>query len=97
MINLLIVLLILIAIIVLQIFLSRMTSKIPGLILPALAFLASLIFPLNMTAAAGVLGILIVWLVGNVPTIIFLLIYVVCREKFRKKNELEKMKIQDLE
>lgn len=95
MINLLILLLVIICVILLQIFLSRTESKWPGLVLPVLSFVCSLIIPLNMIVANGV--VLLAWIIVNIPTVILLLVYFICREKYRKKNQMEKMKIQDLE
>ena len=95
MINLLILLLIFVCVVLLQIFLSRTESKIPGLVLPALCFLFSLIVPLNMIVANS--EALLFWLIVNIPTIILLLVYFVCRQQYKKKNQIEKMKIQDLE
>ncbi len=95
MINVLIVLLVIICVILLQIFLSRTESKWPGLVLPILCFVCSLIVPLNMIVANSVA--LIFWLITNIPTVILLLVYFICREKYRKKSQLEKMRIQDLE
>jgi len=37
------------------------------------------------------------FLVFNIPTVINLIIYAVCRDKYSKKRDLEKMRIQDLE
>lgn len=95
MINLLILLLVIICVILLQIFLSRTESKWPGLVLPVLSFVCSLIIPLNMIVANGV--VLLAWIIVNIPTVLLLLVYFICREKYRKKNQMEKMKIQDLE
>ena len=95
MINVLIVLLVIICVILLQIFLSRTESNWPGLVLPILCFVCSLIVPLNMIVANSVA--LIFWLITNIPTVILLLVYFICREKYWKKNQLEKMRIQDLE
>ncbi|MBR4987926.1 MAG: hypothetical protein IKY81_04645 [Methanocorpusculum sp.] len=95
MINVLIVLLVIICVILLQIFLSRTESKWPGLVLPILCFVCSLIVPLNMIVANS--AALIFWLITNIPTVILLLVYFICREKYRKKSQLEKMRIQDLE
>ena len=95
MINLLIVLLVLVCVILLQVFLSRTESKWPGLVLPVLCFVCSLIVLLNMIVANS--AVLLAWLIVNIPTVLLLLVYFVCREKYRKKNQLEKMKIQDLE
>lgn len=33
---------------------------------------------------------------GNIPTVVLLAIYVACREKQRKRSELDKMEIDDL-
>jgi TRAP-type C4-dicarboxylate transport system permease small subunit len=38
-----------------------------------------------------------VFLISNIPTIIFLVIYFACREKLKLRTELDKMNIQDLE
>ena len=40
---------------------------------------------------------LIVFLLGNIPTIVLLAIYFACREKYRKKKQMDRMNIQDLE
>lgn len=102
-INLIFTLALLAGIVLLQIYLSRRESKWPGLVLPILAFFFGLLFPLNMTAPAGgvdaalIVQILVVWLAGNIPTIIFLAIYFGCREKNRRKKQLDKMNIQDLD
>ena len=83
----------------LQIFLSRRESKWPGLILPLLAFLYSLVMALSAAAYNGGIPwgpILASLLLGNIPTVILLAIYAACREKFRKRSELDKMQIKDL-
>lgn len=88
--------------VLLQIFLSKRESKVPGLVLPALAFLLGLLFPLNMSVpSAGVtvsfiLQMLVVWLFGNIPTLILLAIYFGCRGKQRRRKQLDKLNIQDL-
>lgn len=41
--------------------------------------------------------VLPVFLISNIPTIIFLAIYFACRDKLKLRNELEKMNVQDLE
>nr|WP_325194768.1 hypothetical protein [uncultured Oscillibacter sp.] len=83
----------------LQIFLSRRESKWPGLILPLLTFLYSLVMALSAAAYNGGIPwgpILASLLLGNIPTVILLAIYAACREKFRKRSELDKMQIKDL-
>lgn len=76
----------------LQIGLSKKESKWPGLVLPIIAFLLSLGYPLNMASAAGgvnawtVLGLLRAWLVGNIPTLLLLTIYFGYRKKQSRKK-----------
>lgn len=95
-------LILLAGVILLQIFLSKRESRWPGLVLPILCFLYGLLYPLNMVApsdgisAGFVLQMIFVWLLGNIPTIVLLVIYFVCREKFRRRKQVDKMNIQDL-
>lgn len=87
----------------LQFFLSKRTSKYLGLILPLITFICSLVMIFSMTAYNGITGIsnfvpiLSIFLLGNIPTILFLGIYLGCREKRNAQSQLEKMKIQDLD
>ena len=90
--------------VVIQIFLSKAESKWIGLILPSLTFLCSLLVPLGllvmmiyMPGADTILMLLGLFILGNIPTVILLVVNYVCREKVWKKKEIEKMKIQDLE
>ena len=98
-----VVLLFIFGVIVLQIFLSKRESKWPGLVLPIITFLFSLLYPLNMSAPSGgitasfIFQMILVWLLGNIPTIIFLAIYFGCRGKQRRNKQLDKMNIQDLD
>lgn len=101
--NTLILAVLLIAgIVCLQIFLSKRESKWPGLVLPILAFLFGLLYPLNMIApdeggaVSFIIQMFIVWFIGNIPTIILLAIYYGCRGKQRRSKQLDKMNIQDL-
>lgn len=86
--------------ILLQIFLSKRESRWPGLILPAVTFLWSLVMLLSVAAydslAQAVVPILMVLILGNIPTAVLLAIYFACREKRRKRSELDKMKLSDL-
>jgi len=85
--------------VLLQIFLSRREGKWPGLMLPLLAFLYSLLLVFNVQAAGEgfpwgpVLASLVL---GNIPTAILLAIYAACREKRRRNCGVDKMNIQDL-
>ena len=85
--------------ILLQIFLSKRESKWPGLILPLLSFLYSLLMACSAVAYNGEIPwgpILASLILGNIPTVILLAIYAACREKRRKRGELDKMQISDL-
>ena len=85
--------------ILLQIFLSKREGKWPGLILPLLSFLYSLVMAFSAVAYNGGIPwgpILASLILGNIPTAFLLVIYFACREKFRKKSELDKMNINDL-
>lgn len=96
-------LLLFIGMILLQIFLSRREARWPGLVLPVLSFLFSLVAALNVAAwpdssirevAATMLTVALLY---NIPTLILLAIYFACRAKFRRKKEINKMNAQDLE
>lgn len=95
-------LVLLVGVILLQIYLSKRESKMPGLVLPIITFIFGLLYPLNMVVpsdgvnAGFIIQMLLVWLLGNIPTIIFLAIYFGCRGKQRRNKQLEKMNIQDL-
>ena len=78
----------------LQIFLSRRESKWPGLILPLLTFLYSLLMACSAVAYNGEIpwgAILASLILGNIPTALLLVIYFACREKLRKRSELDKI------
>ena len=97
---LIVLLVFLVGCVVLQIFLSRRENKWLGLILPGLSFLGSLVPLLSLMAydSAGrtILAVLALLLLGNIPTLIMLAIYWASREKWRVKNEIDKMNIKDL-
>ena len=101
-ISLLILLALVAGTVALQIFLSRRQSRWPGLVLPALAFLYSLLSlfsfaTLSKEPLLSLVGtLLLTLLLSNIPTLILLAIYFACREKLRQKKQLNKMNIQDL-
>ena len=84
----------------LQIFLSRRESRWPGLVLPLLTFLWSLLGPLNVmdtgSVSRNVLLVLVTLLAGNIPTLVLLAIYWAARDKRRVKDQIDKMKIDEL-
>lgn len=93
--------------IALQVFLSRMDAHWPGLILPGLTLAYSLVMAFGMAAFSAVgeqaaavpgwwLSVLMAVLVLNIPTLVLLAVYFVCRLKKRQDKLLEKMNIQDL-
>lgn len=86
--------------ILLQIFLSKRESKWPGLVLPAISFLWSLLYLFNMmdtgSVVQNILTALLTVLLSNIPTLVLLAIYWAVREKRRKRSELDKMNIDDL-
>lgn len=100
------------AMIILQVYLSRRKSKLPGLVLPAITFSGELFILLNvvMTSAADnavggvdsydvfvtVLNTVLTLLVISMPTIVLLVIYFLCRRGMNRKKQIEKMNIQDL-
>lgn len=94
------VLVVLVGGILLQIFLSKRESRWPGLVLPLLAFLWSLLGPLNVmdtgSVSRNVLLVLVTLLAGNIPTLILLAIYWAVREKRRVRDQIDKMKIDEL-
>lgn len=89
--------------IILQVFLSRRESPWPGLVLPGISFLYSLIVMLNAAILFDSSGweivstFLIVFLLYNIPTLVLLVIYFACRGKYRRRREIDKMNAQDLE
>lgn len=86
--------------ILLQIYLSKRESKWPGLVLPILSFVISFLYPLNMaipSVGGFIIALLWGWIIANIPTYVLLAIYFVCREKYRKRKQLDKMNIQDLD
>lgn len=119
----------------LQIFLSRQQNKWPGLIIPIICFMISIITVLSLsmytvttdmtvteivdmndgevtetiheenintiTEKPSFLSMLAtvipVFLIFNIPTLIFIAIYFASREKLKLRKELDKMNVQDLD
>ena len=94
------VLIFLVSIVLLQVWLSKREGKWPGLLLPIVSFLISFIYPLNMaipSVEGFFVALILGWLLANIPTIVFTVIYLSCREKLRRSKQLNKMFIQDLD
>lgn len=91
----------------LQIYLSKSESRWPGLIIPAIQLVLSIlatvgavvysVMPLKLGPATIAAQAALTFLVSNIPTLISLAIYFVCRDKLRRNKQIEKMNIQDLE
>lgn len=130
-INLCLWLAILVGIVALQVFLSRRKAWWPGLVMPVLSFLMSLLIVVGnfvfLSLSSTVSGTQVVdeqtgavvyqaqqvqqahdWTVGdtaqmgvlllvsNIPTIVLLATYFLCRRSRKHKKQLDKMNIQDL-
>lgn len=93
-------LLLLVGGVLLQIFLSRRESRWPGLVLPLLTLLSSLLLPLNVmdtgSVSKNILAVAVTLLAGNIPTLVLLAIYWAAREKLRVRDQMEKMGKQDI-
>lgn len=87
--------------VLLQIFLSRRESRWPGLVLPLLTFFCSLLGPLNVadtgSVSRNILLVVVTLLAGNIPTLVLLAVYWAAREKFRVRDQMEKMGKQDID
>lgn len=81
----------------LQAYLSKRESRYPGMVLPVLSFLFSVMIVLGSLMYNGdPLSVLIPMLLYNIPTVIHITIYFACREKFSKKKQMDKMNVIDL-
>ena len=72
--------------------------------MPVGFFLFSLLVPLNMVGPGNgeewgsfIGSMLVVMVIVNIPTFVFLAIYFACRGKQKRKKQMEKMNIQDLD
>lgn len=84
-----------------QLHLAKSESKWPGLVLPFLTFLFSIMssfgWMLYDGTIEGLISIIIASLLFNIPTLILLAIYFSNRTRINNVSEIEKMTIQDLE
>lgn len=89
----------------LQVRLSKKQNESYGLILPTVFFVLSVLLVLlsgvidNETPSFSqyIGGILLYFVLYNLPTAAYLIIYTVCRKNGKAKKEMEKMNIMDLE
>jgi hypothetical protein len=89
----------------LQYFLSKTTHKYPGLIIPILSFMMSLLTVLglgytNEKPIAILVTSLYTLIISNIPTVIFIGIYLKVRDSLetnkRVNRDIDKMNIKDL-
>ena len=108
-IRILVLVVLLAAVIVLQVFLSRRKAWWPGLVLPALEVLYSIfaivsaiagyyeVYGQGVPVTASLIGdTFLAFLQCNIFTLVLLAIYFVCRHGEKRKKQLDKMNIQDL-
>lgn len=88
---------------ILQVFLSRLKNKRIGLILPVLASIPAVFATIGglFSGNVAIIALIILFVVMEIPAMIFLSIYYivrsVCKDKLKEEpTELEKMNIQDL-
>lgn len=90
--------------IVLQTVLSKSNTRVPGVILPVIAFAAAIAFSIpNFIASFHLLfspgaffASLLMFALYNVPTVVFVLIYAWQRRKLESARQLTKTNVQDL-
>lgn len=88
----------------LEVFLAKRKSRWPGLVMPLLAlFPALFVLPNLLTNALSVaenglqvLLSLLAMLLLFVPALVLLAVYWFCRRRRKRREDVEKMKIQDL-
>ena len=72
----------------------------PGLVLPGLCVLFAAFLTLNVMSTGSLfqdlVTMLLVFVLGNVSTLVLLLILLLCRKGRSSKKQLDKMNIQDL-
>lgn len=89
----------LVGLILLQVYLAKKRNAILGLIVPAITFVISLvIFIIALPVNASFLLIVYLFFMLNIPTFIFIIIYLIChRKSLKQRSEIDRMSIMDLE
>ena len=88
---------------IIQIIVCKNTKRRWGLIIPILSFINTILWLIGQmsfdavgsdkTTIATFLGAI---LIGNIPTLIYFLIYLYYKNKKKEKDELDKMEIMDM-
>lgn len=99
--SLVLLVLVMAALTVLQIFLSRGAHRWPGLVLPGVWLLLSLLLVVGNTLYVGSLwqtlgGMAVALLLFNIPTLLLVAVYCVVRARMRRREQIDKMNIHDL-
>ncbi|MGI6028177.1 MAG: hypothetical protein ACOX81_02040 [Candidatus Heteroscillospira sp.] len=82
--------------------LAKCEHPLPGLVLPGIGLLYSLVALLSYAVYDGqplgsiIVDMLLIFLMSNIPTLILLAIFFGVRGKKRRKSAVDKMNIQDL-
>ncbi|MEQ2443962.1 hypothetical protein WMO64_10855 [Pseudoflavonifractor sp. CLA-AP-H29] len=85
-----------------QYLLCRLTPPWPGLIIPVLSGIGSvtlsLLFLFNLAAFSlpAVLMSLLLLVLLNLPTAVYIVIYHITRRRLQERDEVERMNLQDL-
>lgn len=95
-INVIILLALLVAMIFVQIFLSKQVSKWLGFVLPIITFLNSIVIALaifvdDQSTSEKLFTVLSTFILVNIPTIMLLLIYFIVRRKQQPNNKVNQM------
>ncbi len=86
-----------VALLLLEFVLSRAESAVPGLVLPGLHALFTVLSVLMMVQPVSTFTVVTTLLLYNIPTALYLAIYFAVRSKRRKQKQLEQMNLQDLD
>ena len=81
-----------------QILICKNVKGKAGLILPAIAFIMSIIKAINVDGSGGGwwIAAVLTFLTANITTLIYYLIYSYYDRKGKQKDELDKMEIMDM-
>lgn len=100
MLRIILFILLMAGVVLLEMYLAHRPCRWPGLVLPIVSFLISLIYPLSITnlgdMSAAIAQAVIVLVLANIPTAVLLAIYFAARRRVRRTREQNRMSAQDL-